>query len=278
MNPLISATALFQKLSDPRLVILDCRANLSDRTRSRLDYEASHIPGSFYADLETDLSDLSTLNLGRHPLPSRDRWQATLRNWGIHSNSEVVVYDQHNSMFAARAWWMLRSCGVAQTRVLDGGLDAWLQAGFPVNADQPVAEESQIEIHDFIDTIEEHDVKTLSKNDILLDARALERYLGSHEPIDSAAGHIPGAINAEFVRNVNDNGTFKSQEELAQRFSSISHYHRIVCYCGSGVTACHNILSLAIAGLDQTLLFPGSWSQWSSTPENAIETQHEGTL
>lgn len=278
MNPLISATALFQKLSDPRVVILDCRANLSDRAKSRLDYEANHIPGAFYADLETDLSDLSDPKHGRHPLPSRDRWQATLRNWGIHLNSEVVVYDQNNSMFAARAWWMLRYCGVAQTRVLDGGLDAWTQAGLAVNAEIPVAAESQIVVHDFMAKVDENEVKTLSKNEILLDARAIERYLGKHEPLDDAAGHIPGAINAEFVRNVNDNGTFKSQEELTQRFSSIANYNRIVCYCGSGVTACHNLLSLVVAGLDQGFLFPGSWSQWSSNPSNPIETQHEGTL
>lgn len=278
MNSLISALELHQAQSSKDVIILDCRANLVDRALSLQDYRNGHIENAFFADLESDLSDPTQSNKGRHPLPSSEHWQRTLRAWGVSHGSRIVVYDQNNSMFAARAWWMLKASGLTNVAVLNGGLDAWLTAGFEYSTEMPVAKASTIIVKPFEGLVDEDAVKFREQNTIILDARAMDRYLGKTEPLDAAAGHIPGAVSAAFTANLHSNGTFKSTELLQQRFASLTQNHTIICYCGSGVTACHNLFSLALAGYSNALLFPGSWSQWSSDPANPIETKLEGSL
>lgn len=278
MTLLITALELRQIQSNNDVIILDCRANLADRSQSLQNYRNGHIENAFFADLENDLSDLTLPNKGRHPLPSSEQWQRTLRAWGVTKNSQVVVYDQNNSMFAVRAWWMLKASGFTNVAVLNGGLDAWLAAGFECSTEAPKPVASSVIVDPFNGIVDEGAIKNADPYTIVLDARAIDRYLGKTEPLDAAAGHIPGAISAEFSANLNSDGTFKNAELLQQRFSSLTQNHTIICYCGSGVTACHNLFSLTLAGYPNALLFPGSWSQWSSDSANPIETKLEGTL
>lgn len=277
---LISPQALNERLSQPGLVILDCRFALEDPDYGLRSYAEGHIEGAQFADLERDLSGPVTKGVtGRHPLPDPDELIERLRGWGINNDSDVVLYDDGPGAFAARAWWLLAWLGKRDgVFVLDGGLKAWHAAGFPLNLDSVKvprghfdgAPDNQLLIK----------AQTLQKrlNDpalTLIDARALPRFRGEVEPIDPVAGHIPGAQCAAFNENLDSSGRFLPVEQLKQRFAEKlgdRSPDELVAYCGSGVTACHNLFALALAGYPLGKLYAGSWSEWINDPQRGVAT------
>jgi len=261
--------------ADAGLAIVDCRFELSDPQAGRRLYLASHIPGARYADLNEDLSGPVTPASGRHPLPRPERFAATLARLGIEKGVQVVAYDAANGAFAARLWWMLRAWGHPEVAVLDGGYPAWIAAGGAVAAEADSASpRSQAPgTHADVGRIEAWPVVTTAQvaalssdpSRLLVDARAAERYSGSLEPIDTVAGHIPGAENHPFSSNLAADGRFLSAPQLRQRWQLRLRARQpsaVVAMCGSGVTACHNLLALEIAGLPGAQLYAGSWSEW----------------
>tara|TARA_R110002073_G_scaffold177151_1_gene334924 strand:- start:38958 stop:39794 length:837 start_codon:yes stop_codon:yes gene_type:complete len=269
-TPIISVQALAALLDSPTprsptLRIVDVRPEPGARDDGFAQYQRGHIPGAIHLGLERGLSGPS--GPGRHPLPTPQAFAQTLASAGIDDACDVVCYDQGNGAYAARLWWMLDNLGLDSVTVLDGGLDAWQEAGHALQTTTPTYPKATWE------RLESRNA-TYSKEELaadlsafhILDARAAERYRGDVEPIDAVAGHIPTALSAPFADNLVD-GRFRSKEELLARFSelAISDGKPIVHSCGSGVTACHNILAMRIAGLGRTALYPGSWSDWSSS-------------
>lgn len=276
MSWLISAADLAVAIgADPRLRVLDVRWTVA-APDGRGDYLAGHIPGAVYVDLDADLSDHSIPGRGRHPLPSPQALQDAARRWGLEDGDPVVVYDDWSGQAAARCWWLLRNAGVADVRVLDGGWSAWRATGLPVAGGEHTPNPGTITLDtpDETGLIDADEAARLARDPQaeLLDARAGARYRGDEEPLDSRAGHIPGALSAPTADNLNPEGTFRSAEELRERFAGLGvGPGPTAVYCGSGVTACHEILALAIAG-HQARLFPGSWSQWSADPARPVAT------
>lgn len=275
-HPLIEAEQLADWLSDPNRVaprLLDCRFSLADPAAGEQQYRHQHLPGAIHAHLDRDLSGtLISGQTGRHPLPDPEDWQACLRDWGINGDTEVVVYDQNNAMFAARAWWLLRWAGVSRVQVLNGGLDAWqgpVQTGTE-NHSYPAGTITVNCPPDWIITGRE--VRARLTELTLLDARSLPRFLGDQEPLDARAGHIPGAHCADFTGNLDARGCFLEPSALASRFARVGDRPQTVSYCGSGVTACHTILAMILAGYRQPRLYAGSWSEWINNPQHPIET------
>jgi thiosulfate/3-mercaptopyruvate sulfurtransferase len=275
---LIDVAALREMLADPGVVVLDCRFDLLNPQAGRDAYLAGHIPGSRYADLNKDLSVPVTSTSGRHPLPTPQDFAATLARLGIGNDTQVIAYDQSNGSFAARLWWMLRWLGHQAVAVLDGGFSAWTGAGEPVETlapgqcpSEPAAAARfypQVKAAALLTTAE---VAQLLREPgkLLVDARARERYLGSVEPIDSVAGHIAGAVNHPFSQNLDQNGRFLPASELRRRWLERLggiEPSNVAAMCGSGVTACHNLLALEIAGLSGAKLYGGSWSEWIKDP------------
>ncbi|HWU21163.1 MAG TPA: sulfurtransferase [Nocardioides sp.] len=272
MTVLITARELAEALDSPTPpVVLDVRWQLTAAGGAaydgRSDHLAGHIPRAVFVDLDTELAAHGEPTDGRHPLPSIDSLQASARRWGIDDGDAVVVYDATGNLAAARAWWLLRWAGIADVRLLDGGLDAWTSAGLGLVtvAEQPPrpAGGNVTLSPGHLPTLELADIASYSGQ--LVDARAAARYRGETEPIDPKAGHIPGALNAPTTDNLAPDGTFLPAEELRARFESagIDGTAPVAAYCGSGVTAAHEIAALAIAGIDAAL-YPGSWSQWSN--------------
>lgn len=250
--------------------VLDVRWALGD-SHGHQHYLDGHIPGAVYVDLDTELAAPPVPAEGRHPLPALPDLQAAARRWGLRERSRVVVYDNSGNLAAARAWWLLRWAGVADVRLLDGGLAAWqgpLETGF---GQTPEPGDVTLKPGNLpVLTIDE--AAALPSSGVLLDARAGERYRGEQEPIDPRAGHIPGALNAPTAQNLAPDGRFHPAAELAERFRALGTGDGPVgVYCGSGVTAAHEIAALAIAGIDAAL-YPGSWSQWSNHPDRPVET------
>jgi thiosulfate/3-mercaptopyruvate sulfurtransferase len=248
----------------------DCRFSLMDKTAGRLSYEAGHIPGARFADLEQDLSSPGGVR-GRHPLPERASLESRFRAWGVNDDTPLVCYDQNSGAFAARFWWLARWLGHRDVAVLEGGLDAWLAAGLPTNADSVATTAGHFTAHEPLTRMRDATEIDASAQ-TLLDARDIQRFRGEVEPIDRIAGRIPGAISAPFTDNLVD-GRFKSAEALRLRFSELGlkATDDIVCYCGSGVTAAHNVLALIRAGYPEPALYPGSWSEWIEDPARPIE-------
>jgi len=278
---LITAEALKHRLADTgadRPILLDCRFNLADTDEGERQYREGHIPGACYAHLDRDLSGpIVPGKTGRHPLPDPTQLQATLRAWGVRTDSEVIVYDATNAMIASRAWWLCRWAGLDRVRVLDGGWQAWLDADGSVDSgSEPEPIQGDIEVHCSSDWIidADHLLRDIDRH-TLLDARAQPRYSGETEPMDRKAGHIPGALCADFTANLDDTGRFKSGPALRQRFESVPDDDTLVCYCGSGVTACHNILALTLAGHRQPRLYAGSWSEWINDDSRPVATGTE---
>ncbi len=285
---LIDTAALAALIGSPRLVLLDCRFDLASPEAGRRAYLAGHIPGAHHADLNRDLSSTPTPASGRHPLPDPKRTRAWLRTLGVSSGVRVVAYDESNAAFAARAWWLLRWLGVGEVSVLDGGLKAWidsggvLEAGEPTpsartpNAGHPSADEARRDAPVLDDALLDTAAVEQALGDarvLLIDARAPERFAGSVEPIDPVAGHVPGAVNHPFQSNLGADGRFLSRQELERlwraRLAGRSPAE-VVMMCGSGVTACQNLLALEIAGLPGAKLYAGSWSEWIRDPSRAI--------
>lgn len=273
MQHLISVDELTRQ-SDA--VIIDCRADLLDKSLGRRSYQAGHIPGAQFADLETELASPPGQG-GRHPLPARTALLDNLRRWGVNNDSLVVCYDATSGAFAARLWWLCRWLGHDRVSVLDGGLAAWSAAGQPLSAAIPEPALGNITESEPLTRVCPVE-QVLDPGHQLIDARDEVRFRGESEPIDPVAGHIPGAICAPFTGNLSaDPATsahFKSSAALAMRFGElgIDPATDLVCYCGSGVTAAHNILALLIAGYPEPALYAGSWSEWITDANRPVET------
>ena len=254
-HPLIGPTELANRLKD--LVVCDLRWSLTDPTHGRATYEAGHVPGAVFVDLDRDLSSPPGLK-GRHPLPTPGDFGETLGRLGIGPKNEVVAYDDTGGAIAARLWWMLRAIGHTASRVLDGGYQAWVEAGYEVETgwNDPVAT-SYPPPRAFLGVVGLEGLRGKT----VVDARAGERYRGEVEPVDPKAGHIPGAVSLPHADNLTESGEFRTPGQLVERFSSIPD--GAVMSCGSGVTSCHNALAMVIAGRQMPLLYVGSFSEWS---------------
>jgi thiosulfate/3-mercaptopyruvate sulfurtransferase len=274
---LVEPRGLYELLAGPDApVLLDVRWALGDPHGAE-HYRAGHLPGAIYVDLDTELAGPHAPGAGRHPLPDIAELQENARRWGVTRRRGVVVYDAGGGLAAARAWWLLRWAGVPDVRILDGGLAAWAATGYgQATGDARPRPASDIVLSaGHLPTLTADEAAALPGTGTLLDARAGERYRGETEPIDPRAGHIPGAISAPTGDNLAD-GSFRSTTELAARFAGLGA-GPVGVYCGSGVTAAHEIAALAVAGIDAAL-YPGSWSAWSSDPGRPLQTGATGTL
>lgn len=275
---LISAADLAAHIDDPHWVVLDCRHDLMNLAAGRDAYAAGHLPGAVFADIETVLSgarvDSDGVFRGRHPLPEKEALVDALRSFGIGDATQVVAYDAHGGMFAARAWWLLRWLGHDAVAVLDGGMAAWDAAGQSLTTDVPVKPRGALSVRaPFVPTVTVHEVldNLASQQRIVIDARAADRYRGENETIDPVGGHIPGAKNRFFKDNLGADGRFKSPTQLRAEFGAlIDDPSRAIMQCGSGVTACHNLLALEVAGMPGAALYPGSWSEWVGDPARPV--------
>lgn len=286
--------ASLQDQTPPGAIVIDCRHDLTQLDAGRQAYDAGHLPDALFASIAHDLADHTPSAdgrfKGRHPLPSRQAWLKTLAGWGLGNDTQIVAYDAHGGMFAARLWWMLRWVGHDAVAVLDGGVAAWQQVGYALSdsvVSLPAAGASKTPIADRPAL-----VKTVHANDLLLDitthplpgmrrhlivdARAADRFRGENETLDPVGGHIPGARNRFFKDNLQADGRFKSAADLQREWNQLvgdgKKEQQRVMQCGSGVTACHNLLALEIAGLPGTALYPGSWSEWCVDPARPVAT------
>lgn len=273
---LIDAASLRRELGHSTLAVIDCRFELADPASGERAYLAGHIPGAHYAHLDRDLSDLSRPGRGRHPLPESDAFCARLERWGITPAHQVVAYDADNGMFAARLWWMLRLLGHRRVAVLDGGLAAWQAEGGELERSTPRAGGGQYKARfdsRAIVTTAVIAARLASGNGLLLDARAAPRFRGDAEPLDPRAGHIPGAVNRPFLHNLASDGRFLPADILAGQFHALvgaGQPSEVVHMCGSGVTACHNLLAMEHAGLAGSRIYAGSWSEWVSESSRPV--------
>ncbi len=265
---LISAQTLNQNLNNPNWVIVDCRFSLADTEAGAKAYRHGHIPSARYSHLDKDLSSQITDFTGRHPLPNFSLLAKKLGDWGIGNSSQVVVYDDAGGAFAGRLWWLLRSLGHDHVAVLDGGIKQWQKQGLPVTTALPVVKPAvfrpYINETAWLSALQVQN-SLAAKAICLIDARTPERYRGEQEPIDPVAGHIPYALNRAFQLNLDGNGLFLPPEQLRQQFKQLigsAAPEQVVHYCGSGVTACHNLLAMEHAGLTGSKLYAGSWSEW----------------
>ncbi len=278
VSPLIDAPSLSRRLGDPAWVVVDCRFTLTNPAAGRAAYSRSHIPGARYADLDRDLARQPGPSDGRHPLPSREVVAALLGSWGVGSESTVVAYDEGSGALAARLWWMLRWLGHSQSLVLDGGFAAWEAAQLPVEADAPRWEATRYEARETAgETVVSVDEipGIIASGGLLVDVRAAARYRGEQEPIDPVAGHVPGAVNRPFSENVTAAGQFREATQLRKELEALLAGRDpgdVVAMCGSGVTACHLLLAMAVAGLEGGRLYAGSWSEWIRDPRRPIQT------
>jgi thiosulfate/3-mercaptopyruvate sulfurtransferase len=278
LTTLVNTETLANRLADPLVVIADCRFDLTDEAAGRRAYQAGHIPGAVYVDLARDLSGPKSGRNGRHPQPDLAGLVESFGRLGIDSSVQVVAYDQDSGMYASRLWWLLRYMGHEAVAVLDGGFARWQTERRPTRtgdeAPTPRTFTGAPRTGWLVD-VDEVERAVAAGDSLLLDARAPERYRGDQESIDKAAGHIPGAANHFFKTNLTDAGTFLPPEDLRAGFEKSTGGtppERLICYCGSGVTACHNLLALEHAGLPGSRLYIGSWSEWSSDPARPVET------
>jgi len=276
---LVDAATLAAMAPD-EVLIVDCRFDLADPAKGERDFRAAHLPGAVYANLDHDLSDLSRQHegLGRHPLPLAAAFSAALSRWGWRAGLPVVSYDAGSgALAAARLWWLLRLCGVRDVAVLDGGLAAWQQAGLPVEsgAARPRAATTVAVSYDATQVLLDHEAVRDGAAGQLLDARAAPRYRGDEEPLDRVGGHVPGARNRPFADNLGSDGRFKPPAQLRREFATVlgdTSPADVVHMCGSGVTACHNLLAMEHAGLHGSRLYAPSWSGWVSDVSRPVAT------
>ncbi|WP_010529295.1 sulfurtransferase [Lentibacillus jeotgali] len=280
MSVVVSDKWLEQRLeNDPEnIVVVDTRFELTDADAGRKAYLQGHIPQAVYLDLNKDLSDKAAKHGGSHPLPDMEMFTAKIGNIGIDHETTVVIYDQQNDMFAARLWWLLQYMGHEDVHLLDGGFEQWVKAGHEVTTEVPALKAKEFKPvfrENDVAHIEEVTEKLGHQSATLIDSRSRDRYLGKTEPLYIKAGHIPGAKNF-FWKNVFDkNGKWKSAAELEKNFDSLSKDDVIIVSCGSGVSACPNVLALKSAGFENVKLYPGSFSDWISYDENEVETKEE---
>lgn len=276
-STLIAATELARRLGDADWIICDCRHDLADVEAGRRAYNEAHLPGARFVHLDTDLSAPKTGKNGRHPLPDPETFARRLGELGIDNSKQVVAYDASGGPYAARLWWMLRWLGHGAVAVLDGGWNAWTKAGLPVTAAVPDIKPLRFTPGPALGGVVSADDiarDASTKRHRLLDARAANRYRGENETLDPVAGHIPGAANRFFQSNLDAGGSFKQPAALREEFQAggVKSPGDVVHYCGSGVTACHNLLALEHAGLGGGRLHAGSWSEWIRDPRRPIAT------
>lgn len=281
MSNLIRATELHGRLGDPTLRVVDVRFDLADTSAGERAFAEGHIPGAVYAHLDRDLSGPPSTHGGRHPLPDVEDLAIRLAEMGIANGDEVVAYDSGSGMFASRLWWLLRYLGHDRVRVLDGGWNAWLAADLPVSTvlsteeSPPVMRRFEPAPRPWMVVDRQGVLGQLGNPDVLIvDSRAEERYSGESEPIDPRAGHIPSAVNLPFAANLQD-GRFRSVDELRRRFQLLEAPRETIVYCGSGVSAAHNLLAMDEAGFDQLRLYAGSWSDWCSYADAPVASGSE---
>jgi thiosulfate/3-mercaptopyruvate sulfurtransferase len=265
-NTLITPEELLGRQDDPRLRIADVRWYLGEPERGQREYTLGHLPGAVFVDLDADLAEHRP-DAGRHPLPDPGRLRDRLAGLGIGSDHAVVAYDDQKGAVAARLWWMLDRLGHPNVSVLDGGLQAWLAAGGRLTSEVPSFPPASLELRDaWTGTIDRPALTERSGGLLLLDVRAPERYRGEIEPVDPVAGHIPGAVNAPIGGNTGSDGRFHEAARLAERYRELGVHPStpVVVSCGSGVNACQAALALRISGLPDPLLYPGSYSDWST--------------
>ena len=273
---LISVETLAAHLDDPGWVICDCRHDLADTEAGRRAYGTAHIPGARFVHLDEDLSGAKTGSNGRHPLPDPARFARRAGSLGIGDSKQVVAYDASGGYYAARLWWMLRWLGHDAAAVLDGGWEAWVGSGHPVTAQPPQVEPGKFTARLRPDlALDAGSVAAAlgAARPRLLDARSPDRFRGENETLDPVAGHIPGAANRFFKNNLDADGRFKPAALLRQEYVELlgtSAPAEVAHYCGSGVTACHNLLAMEAAGLPGSRLYPGSWSEWVSDPRRPV--------
>ncbi len=283
-NNLVSAEELaaksLNKLWPKNWLIVDCRFSLAAPDQGWAEYIDGHIPGAYYAHLDNDLSGPVTASSGRHPLPELSQWSHLLNKLGINPHTQVVVYDHGTGAIASRLWWMLRWSGHFNVALLDGGYQAWQEAELPVSVIIPNLVDANTSIDFKSDPslwISTHQLEVELPKAALVDARSAERFHGITEPIDPVAGHIPGAVNMPLEENLGKDGRFLSADDLRNRFTNIiegckvnNNQSDVIHMCGSGVTACHNILAMEIAGLTGSRLYVGSWSEWIRDPDRPV--------
>ncbi len=267
----ISNQWLFENLNNPDIAIFDCRFSLANPQQGEQKYQNSHIPGSYYLNLNQDLSSNVQKHGGRHPLPNIERFAEQLSEMGVNSEQTLAIaYDDSRFAFASRFWWLLRYLGHEKVAVLDGGFNGWLESGYPVTEIIPPNRNAkfrpQPQAHMIVDRESVKNQKALPQV-ALIDSRENDRYQGIREPIDKIAGHIPGALNYPWKEATDSHGYLLSQQQQSKRWSKLESNQEIMVYCGSGVTACVNLLSLELAGIRTGKLYPGSWSDWISYTE-----------
>ncbi len=274
MTPLITANQLEEIINSGENVLLcDCRFDLVDPQAGKKAYQEGHIPGAVYVDLDQDLSGAKTGKNGRHPLPTPEAWAQTKSRLGIDSKTLVVAYDNQGSVYASRLWWMLKATGHANVQVLDGGLDSW-NGPIGILARQPEATHTPVSTMPYIGLVLVDDVveNLQGKKSVIIDARANDRFHGQNETLDPIGGHIPDALNYCFRENLSGKA-FKAPEQLYKDFHDLlgsTRASEVIHQCGSGVTACHNLLAMEIAGLKGSQLYAGSWSEWCADPSRPI--------
>ena len=280
---LIPPERAHQLLAGSDALAIDCRTDVAapgaaNSGRGARDHALAHLPGAVYASLDTDLSDLSAAGAGRHPLPSADAFGRTLSRFGVAPGTHVIAYDDGSGAFAARLWWMLRMAGHRNVAVLDGGWAAWKEMGLPVESGQPERTATRYEVRfdpSFVVSAGEVAGMLAAGSGVLLDARAANRFRGENETIDPVAGHVPGARNRPYMDNLDASGRFRTPDELRAAFREVlgeTDPARVVHMCGSGVTACHNLVAMEHAGLRGSRLYAGSWSGWISDPSRPVAT------
>jgi len=275
-NTLISTDQLAACLGDPGLVVCDVRHDLARPDAwGQSQFDAGHVPGAVFVHVDRDLSAPMTGTNGRHPLPAPEAAAALFGRLGITAGKQVVTYDQGPGMYASRLWWMLRWLGFDNAAVLDGGFAKWAAEGRPTSIEAPMPAAEAFAIRRVSPTVSASGVMaSLARQTLLLiDARAPERFRGETEPLDPVAGHIPGSRNRPFMKNLEADGTFKHPAFLRAEFGALldgAGDELVVHLCGSGVTACHNLLAMEIAGIDGTRLYPGSWSEWCADPARPV--------
>lgn len=272
MINIVTCDWLKDKKREEDIVIVDVRFQLQDPDAGRTAYLEGHIPGAVYLDLNKDLSAKPQKHGGSHPLPDVDTFSAKLRHIGVSQDKTVVIYDAHNDMFASRMGWLLYYIGHENVNLLDGGLDAWIEEGNELTTDIPTLNEGtfqpRVRSNEIVDM---NTVKGRDKDALLIDSRSNERYLGKTEPMYKKSGHIPGATNSFWKGVLRENGSWKSADELREHFQDIPKNKEIIVSCGSGVSACPNVIGLKKAGFTNVKLYPGSYSDWISYEENTVE-------